>query len=211
MSQTVIIGVAGGTGSGKTTVVREIVVSLGADQVTLIEHDSYYKDHADLSFEERAALNFDHPDSLETELLVEHLARLRSRKAVEIPIYDFAEHRRKEETKRLQPSKAIIVEGILVLADRGLREQMDIKVFVDTDADIRFIRRMQRDLNERGRTMESVVNQYLTTVKASHEDFVEPSKRHADIIIPEGGHNAVAVDMLLTKIRSVVGRKPAVG
>ncbi len=199
-----IVGVAGGSGSGKTTVVQEIVRGLGRGQVTIIHHDSYYRDAGDLPFEQRARINYDHPDSLETPLLVEHLRRLMRGEAVEVPVYDFAQHARRPETETAEPRKVIIVDGLLVLWARELRELMDIKIFVDTDADIRFIRRLQRDMKERGRSAESVVQQYTTTVRPMHLEFVEPSKRYADVIVPEGGFNRVAVDMLLTKVRSIL-------
>jgi len=199
----VVIGVAGGSGSGKTTVVRRIVESLGNDQVTVLEHDRYYRDRSDLRLEERAAMNYDHPDSLETDLMVRHLEALRSGSAVEVPVYDFARYARVPATDLAQPRRAIIVEGILIFTDAALRSLLDVKVFVDADDDIRFIRRLRRDVAERGRTMESVIEQYLNTVKPMHLDFVEPSKRYADIIVPQGGHNTVAIDMLLTLIRSL--------
>lgn len=199
----VVIGVAGGSGSGKTTVVRRIVDSLGNDQVTVLEHDRYYRDRSDLRLEERAAMNYDHPDSLETDLMVRHLEALRSGSAVEVPVYDFARYARVAATDLAQPRRAIIVEGILIFTDAALRSLLDVKVFVDADDDIRFIRRLRRDVAERGRTMESVIEQYLNTVKPMHLDFVEPSKRYADIIVPQGGHNTVAIDMLLTLIRSL--------
>lgn len=199
----IVIGVAGGSGSGKTTVVRRIVDSLGDAQVTVLEHDRYYRDRNDLRFEERAALNYDHPDSLETDLLVDHLRALRAGREIDAPVYDFARYARQPNTERLAPRKAVIVEGILIYTDAALRQLMDIKVFVDTDDDTRFIRRLQRDIAERGRTVQSVIDQYLGTVKPMHLEFVEPSKRYADIIIPQGGHNAVAIDMLLTLIRSL--------
>ena len=198
-----MIGVAGGSGSGKTTVVRRIVDSLGSEHVTLLDHDRYYRDRNDLRLEERAALNYDHPDSLETDLLVRHLRDLKAGRAVEAPRYDFTRHARLTEKDTLQPRRALIVEGILIFTDSALRELMDIKVFVDTDSDTRFIRRLQRDVAERGRTMESVIDQYQSTVKPMHREFVEPSKRYADVIIPLGGHNTVAVDLLLTMLRSV--------
>jgi uridine kinase len=201
-----VIGVAGGSGSGKTTVVRRIVESLGDDQVTLIEHDRYYRPRDDLRLEERAALNYDHPDSLETDLLVRHVKDLREGKPVEVPIYDFARHARAAGTTTIPPRRAIIVEGILIFTDPDLRRLMDVKVFVDADDDTRFIRRLQRDIAERGRTVASVIDQYLGTVKPMHLEFVEPSKRYADIIIPLGGHNTVAIDMLLTLIRSLASR-----
>jgi uridine kinase len=199
----VVIGVAGGSGSGKTTVVRRIVESLGHDQVTVLEHDRYYRDRNDLRFEERAALNYDHPDSLETDLLVRHVQALRAGHPVEVPVYDFTRYNRTGATETAHPRRAIIVEGILIYTDAPLRALLDIKVFVDADDDIRFIRRLRRDVAERGRTMESVIEQYQNTVKPMHLDFVEPSKRYADIIVPQGGHNTVAIGMLLTLIRSL--------
>ncbi len=198
-----VIGVAGGTASGKTTVVARIVESLGRDQVTVLEHDRYYRDRSDLRLEERAALNFDHPDALETDLLVSHLRTLRAGEPVQVPVYDFTLHTRRPITETLCPRPAIIVEGILVFVDAALRDLMDIKVFVDTDPDIRFIRRLQRDVAERGRTMAAVIDQYLSTVRPMHLEFVEPSKRYADIIVPQGGYNPVAVDMLIGLIRSL--------
>jgi uridine kinase len=201
-----VIGVAGGSGSGKTTVVRRIVDSLGSEHVTLLDHDRYYRDRNDLRLEERASLNYDHPDSLETDLLVRHVRDLRAGREVQVPRYDFTRHARLPETETFQPRRALIVEGILVFTDAALRELMDIKVFVDTDSDTRFIRRLQRDVAERGRTMESVIDQYQSTVKPMHLEFVEPSKRYADVIIPLGGHNTVAVDLLLTMLRSVNAR-----
>jgi uridine kinase len=201
-----VIGVAGGSGSGKTTVVRQIVDSLGPEQVIVLEHDRYYRDRNDLRLEERAALNYDHPDSLETDLMVAHLHELRAGRAVDLPVYDFARFQRKAACERAEPRRAIIVEGILIFTDAELRRLMDVKVFVDTDADTRFIRRLQRDITDRGRTVQSVIDQYLGTVKPMHLDFVEPSKRYADIIVPQGGHNTVAIDMLLTLIRGLAAR-----
>lgn len=197
-----IIGVAGGSGSGKTTVVRRIVESLGSEHVTVLDHDRYYRERSDLRLEERAALNYDHPDSLETDLMVGHVRELRAGRSIQAPRYDFARYNRLTDTDTLDAQRAIIVEGILIFTDAALRELMDIKVFVDADSDTRFIRRLTRDVDERGRSMESVIDQYLATVKPMHLEFVEPSKRYADIIIPIGGHNAVAVDLLLTLIRS---------
>ena len=197
-----VIGVAGGSGSGKTTVVRRIVESLGSERVTVLDHDRYYRDRNDLRLEERAALNYDHPDSLETDLLVEHVRALKAGRQVEVPRYDFTRHARLAEKDTFLPRRALIVEGILIFTDPALRELMDIKVFVDTDSDTRFIRRLERDVAERGRTMESVIDQYQATVKPMHLEFVEPSKRYADVIIPLGGHNTVAVDLLLTMLRS---------
>ena len=203
-SSSFVIGVAGGSGSGKTTVVRRIVDSLGSGHVTVLQHDRYYRDRNDLRLEERAALNYDHPDSLETDLLVRHVSDLKRGDAVDVPTYDFARYARLAETENVQPRRALIVEGILIFADAALRDLMDIRVFVDTDSDTRFIRRLQRDVAERGRTMESVIDQYQTTVKPMHLEFVEPSKRYADVIVPLGGHNTVAIELLLTMLRSVV-------
>ena len=196
-----VIGVAGGSGSGKTTVVRRIVDSLGPEHVTLLDHDRYYRDRNDLRLEERAALNYDHPDSLETDLLVDHVRKLKAGQAVEAPRYDCTRHARLTEKDTVQPRRALIVEGILIFTDAALRELMDIKVFVDTDSDTRFIRRLQRDVAERGRTMASVIDQYQSTVKPMHREFVEPSKRYADVIVPRGGHNRVAIEMIVAKIQ----------
>ena len=202
----IIIGVAGGSGSGKTTVVRKIVEALGDDQVSVLEHDRYYRDHPELRLEERAALNYDHPASLETDLMVRHVEALRDGKNVDVPVYDFARHARVSATTPVIARTAIIVEGILIFADSGLRDLMDVKVFVDADDDTRFIRRLQRDITERGRTVDSVIDQYMNTVKPMHLDFVEPSKRYADVIVPQGGHNSVAIGMLLSLIRSLAIR-----
>jgi uridine kinase len=202
----IVIGVAGGSGSGKTTVVRKIVESIGLEQVTVLDHDRYYRDRNDLRLEERAALNYDHPDALETDLMVQHVRELKAGHRVSVPQYDFTRYARLAQTETFQTKRALIVEGILVFTDAALRELMDIKVFVDTDSDTRFIRRLRRDVAERGRTMESVIDQYQSTVKPMHLEFVEPSKRYADVIVPLGGHNTVAVDLLLTLIRSVAGR-----
>ena len=204
-----VIGVAGGSGSGKTTVVRKIVESIGLEHVTVLDHDRYYRDRNDLRLEERAALNYDHPDALETDLMVRHVRELKAGRAVAVPQYDFTRHARLTETEMFQPRRALIVEGILIFTDQALRDLMDIKVFVDTDSDTRFIRRLQRDVAQRGRTMESVIEQYQHTVKPMHLEFVEPSKRYADVIVPLGGHNTVAVDLLLTMLRSVVARPVA--
>lgn len=203
----VIIGVAGGSGSGKTTVVREIIRNIGKRQVTVIHHDSYYRDVSDLSLDERTRINYDHPNSLETALLVAHLNMLRAGEPVEVPVYDFTQHNRAEATETAEPRKIVIVDGLLILWDADLRRMMDIKVFVDTDADLRFIRRLKRDIQERGRSAESVIDQYTATVRPMHLEFVEPSKRYADVIIPDGGFNLVGVDMLLTKIKSVINEE----
>ncbi len=200
-----IVGVAGGSGSGKTTVVRRIVESLGPEEVTLLDHDRYYRDRNELRLEERAALNYDHPDALETDLMVRHVRELKAGRPVQVPRYDFTRHARLPDSETFVPRRAIILEGILIFTDSALRQLMDIKVFVDTDSDTRFIRRLVRDVSERGRTMESVIDQYQSTVKPMHLEFVEPSKRYADVLIPMGGHNTVAVDLLLTLLRSVVG------
>jgi uridine kinase len=200
----IIIGVAGGSGSGKTTVVNRIVERLGSERATCIQHDSYYIDRGDLAPEDRAAVNYDHPDALETPLLIAHLTTLLKGAPVDVPVYDFRSHLRTDRTVRAEPRGVILLEGILILVDRALRDLMDIKVFVDTDADVRVIRRMERDIATRERTFDSVVSQYMRTVRPMHLDFVEPSKRYADIIIPEGGYNDVAVDMLFTKIDSIL-------
>jgi uridine kinase len=205
-SAPLVIGVAGGSGSGKTTVVRRIVESIGDEQVTVLEHDRYYRDRNDLRLEERAALNYDHPDSLETDLLVHHVQDLRAGRSIEAPRYDFARYARHGQTETIAPRRAMIVEGILIFTDPALRALMDVKVFVDTDDDTRFIRRLQRDISVRGRTVQSVIDQYLETVKPMHLEFVEPSKRYADVIIPRGGHNTVAIDMLLTLIRGMAAQ-----
>jgi uridine kinase len=199
----VIIGVAGGTGSGKTTVVREIVRRLGEDDVAVIQHDSYYRDRSAIPPAERALVNYDHPDALETALLVEHLRALLAGRPVDVPVYDFSTHTRTTKVAPLAPRSVLIVEGILILAEPELRGLMSIRVFVDTDPDIRMIRRLRRDMRERDRTLESVVGQYLETVRPMHLEFVEPSKRHAHVIIPEGGENFVAIDMLVARIRAI--------
>lgn len=197
------IGVAGGSGSGKTTIAEEVVARLDG-RVALLRHDAYYRHMVDLSFEERARVNWDHPHSLETELLVEHLERLRSGVAIEHPVYDFAAHLRSEETTRVEPAPVIVVEGILVLAEADLRSELDLKIFVDTDADLRLARRLQRDIAERGRSVESVIEQYFETVRPMHLEFVEPSRRYADLIIPEG-YNPAAVATVVELIRSRLG------
>jgi uridine kinase len=200
----VLIGIAGGTGSGKTTVARAIYDRVGRDRIEWISHDSYYRNFEGLNPEEKHHINFDHPDSLESELLVRHLDVLCKGAAVEVPIYDFATHSRKTDTQHVEPRRVIIVEGILVLAEPDLRKRIDIKLFVDTPADIRFVRRLMRDIKSRGRSLESVVEQYMTTVRPMHEEFVEPSKRYADIIIPEGGENMVAIDAIISRVEHLV-------
>ena len=202
--ETVIMGVAGGTGSGKTTVAQAILNRVGTSQISLIQHDAYYKDLRDLPLAQRALQNFDHPDSLENALLVEHLQQLKCGQGVEVPVYDFTTHTRTTQTRHVGPNVIVIVEGILIFSDDTLRRLMDVKIFVDTDADIRFIRRLQRDVAERGRTVESVIRQYLATVRPMHQEFVEPSKRYADIIIPEGGFNEVAIGMIAARIKTLL-------
>ena len=202
-TEPVVIGVAGGSASGKTTVVARIVESLGDDHVTVLEHDRYYRDRSELRLEDRAALNYDHPDALETDLLVQHLTDLRGGRGIELPVYDYATYTRRQVTEPIRPRRAIIVEGILIFADAALRELMDVKVFVDTDDDIRFIRRLKRDVEERGRTTDSIVNQYLTSVRPGHEQYIEPSKHHADVVIQQGGLNPAAFDVLLARVREL--------
>ena len=202
-----VVGVAGGTGSGKTTVARKVVEGGGAD-VAVLEHDTYYRDRPDLTYDERCQLNFDHPESLETSLLLEHIRAIKRGETVHAPTYDFKTHRRGEERRVVTTSPILVVEGILLFVDREVRDELDLKIFVDTDADIRVLRRVRRDMEKRGRTFESVRQQYYDTVRPMHLQFVEPSKRWADVIIPEGGKNMVALDLILTKIRSeVLARK----
>jgi len=200
----VVLGVAGGSGSGKSTVVREIRRHLGEELVTILHHDAYYRDLTHLPRAQRGTVNFDHPESLETELLVVHLKRLRQGRTVEIPTYDFPNHTRREATVPVEPSHVLVLDGILVLSDARLRDLMDLKVFVDTAADLRLIRRIRRDVRERGRSTESVLEQYERTVRPMHDEFVEPSKRHADLLVPEGGHNRVAVDLVVHRIRDLL-------
>ena len=199
-----VIGVAGGTGSGKSTLVRRLQEAFKDDDVATLCHDYYYKAHPELTYDERTKLNYDHPAAFDTDMLVEHIRALKNNVPIEHPVYSFVEHNRTEETVAVKPSRVIIVDGILIFEHRELRELMDIKVFVDTDADIRLARRILRDVCERGRTMQSVIDQYTTTVKPMHEEFVEPSKKYADVIIPEGGFNSVAVGMLIESIRSII-------
>lgn len=201
--QTLVVGVAGATGSGKTTVARRLAESV-SEHVSVLQHDWYYRDRPELTYEQRCDLNFDHPESLDTPLLVEHLTKLRAGEAVGAPMYDFTTHRRHEETRLVEPAPILLVEGILVLAEPQLRELFDIKVYVDTDADIRVFRRIRRDIENRGRTFEQIRQQYYATVRPMTLQYVEPSRRWADIIIPEGGKNAVALDLLAAKLRSVV-------
>ena len=201
MSDIMVIGIAGGTGSGKTTITRRLTERFGGD-VSVIHHDNYYKAHHDLPYEERALLNYDHPDAFDTDLLIEDLRKLRAGETVYCPVYDYSIHDRTEKTQEIRPTKVIIVEGILIYENRELCDQMDIKIYVDTDADVRILRRILRDVKERGRSLDSVINQYLSTVKPMHEQFVEPSKRRADVIVPEGGHNPVALEMVIQRVRA---------
>ena len=204
MKTPVIVGIAGGTGSGKTSVARAIHDQVGKDRIEWISHDSYYREFDSLTPEQHHAINWDHPDALETELLVRHLDALRKGSSVEVPVYDFATDSRKPETHRVESRKVIIVEGILVLAEPELRKRIDIKLFVDTPADIRFVRRLMRDVVSRGRSLESVVEQYMSTVRPMHEEFVEPSKRYADLIIPEGGENLVAINAIIARVEHLL-------
>jgi uridine kinase len=202
-----LIGIAGGTGSGKSTVARKIAEGLPADSVGVVDHDSYYRDHAELDADARAHLNYDHPDSLDNDLLVAHLQELRAGRAVDVPIYDFKTHSRLRERRHLEPTRILIVEGILVFVEERVRQLLDVKVFVDTDADIRVFRRIRRDLEQRGRTFQAIREQYYKTVRPMHLQFVEPSKRWADVIVPEGGENHIAVDLILGKLRHVLDGK----
>lgn len=205
--KSIIIGIAGGTASGKTTVTQKITENFKNDYVTVIRHDDYYKDQSHLTYEERLTTNYDHPFSLDNELLYNHLSALLQGKSIQKPTYDFTIYTRAKKTELVLPTSIIILEGILIFEDVKLRELMDIKIYVDTDDDIRFIRRLLRDTNERGRTIESVVTQYINTVKPMHNQFVEPSKRYADLIIPEGGNNAVAIDIIVSKIKHIISTK----
>ena len=200
----ILIGIAGGSGSGKTLVARTIVRELGTDRVVVIDQDSYYRNLEDIPFRDREARNFDHPDAFDTELLKEHLRALLAGHPVDQPIYDYGQHRRLEETRRIGEHHIVVLEGILIFNDPELRDMMDIKLFIDADPDVRFIRRLRRDLVERGRSVDSVIRQYTESVRPMHLQFVEPSKRHADVIIPEGGHNKVAIDLVKTKIRDLL-------
>jgi len=199
-----VIGIAGGTGSGKTTVANEILARVGQHNVSYIPHDAYYKDLSDLPENQRKTINFDHPDSLDTELMIQQIICLRSGNSIQLPVYDFSAHTRTDQTIQVDPNPVLLVEGILIFIEPRLRELFDVKLFVDTDADIRLVRRIRRDITERGRTVELVLNQYVNTVRPMHLEFVEPSKRYADIIIPEGGHNEVALDMVTARIDSLL-------
>ncbi|MCI0525288.1 MAG: uridine kinase [Acidobacteria bacterium] len=202
-----IIGICGGTGSGKTTVARRILDNVKDECVIFLQQDSYYRNLGDMPIELRHQINFDHPDALDNDLFINHVKALRAGEAIEMPVYDFSNHSRKNETIRIEPKPILILEGILIFVDAALRELMDIKIFVDTADDLRFVRRLQRDVHERGRTVESVIKQYLDTVRPMHEQFVEPSKRFADVIIPEGGYNEVGIDLISGKIQAQLQRE----
>jgi uridine kinase len=199
-----VIGIAGGSGSGKTTLAHMILERVGPNRIAYLPHDAYYKDLSNLPPNERATINFDHPNSLDNDLLIQHVRQLKGGEAFYLPIYDFKTHSRTQSTRRIEPRQVIMVEGILIFAEPVLRELLEVKIFVDTDADMRFIRRLERDINERGRTTESVVRQYLATVRPMHLEFVEPSKRYADVIIPEGGQNAVAMEMVVARLETLL-------
>ena len=201
--ENLIIGIAGGSGSGKTTLVRALVQKFGED-ITVISHDNYYKAHDAMTYEERAKLNYDHPEAFETDLLIRHLRDLRQGSAIHCPVYDFTVHNRSQEVLEILPKKVIVVEGILIFSEASLRDEMDIRIFVDTDDDVRLCRRIRRDVRKRGRTLESVIEQYLATVKPMHEQFVEPSKKYADLIVPEGGKNLVALEMIVERIQRYI-------
>ena len=205
MDEVMVIGIAGGTGSGKTTITKKLMQRFGGD-VSVIYHDNYYKAHHNMSYEQRAKLNYDHPDSFDTDLLIQAVKDLKAGRSVICPVYDYTIHDRSDKVIEVKPARVIIVEGILIFQSRELCRQMDIKIYVDTDADVRILRRIVRDVRDRGRSLESVVNQYLSTVKPMHEQFVEPSKRNADIIIPEGGHNLVAMEMVMERVKAHIDR-----
>ena len=205
MDEVMVIGIAGGTGSGKTTITKKLMQRFGGD-VSVIYHDNYYKAHHNMSYEQRAKLNYDHPGSFDTDLLIQAVKDLKAGRSVICPVYDYTIHDRSDKVIEVKPARVIIVEGILIFQSRELCRQMDIKIYVDTDADVRILRRIVRDVRDRGRSLESVVNQYLSTVKPMHEQFVEPSKRNADIIIPEGGHNQVAMEMVMERVKAHIDR-----
>ena len=205
MDDIMVVGIAGGTGSGKTTITKKLMQHFGGD-VSVIYHDNYYKAHHNMSYEERSKLNYDHPDSFDTDLLIQAVKDLKAGRSVTCPVYDYTIHDRSDQVIVVKPAKVVIVEGILIFQSRELCQQMDIKIYVDTDADVRILRRIVRDVRDRGRSLDSVVNQYLSTVKPMHEQFVEPSKRNADIIIPEGGHNQVAMEMVMERVRAHIER-----
>lgn len=206
-----VVGIAGGSGSGKTTLAELILEEIGADKISFLPHDAYYRNQDHLSYEERVKVNYDHPDSLETELLISHIQSLLIGKSIELPVYDFTVHSRKKETIRIEPRSIILVEGILIFYDKLLRNMFDVKLFVDADSDIRFIRRLNRDITERGRSVDSVIHQYQSTVRPMYLEFVEASKRYADIIIPEGGKNSVALDMVIARLENLLGAEESHG
>jgi uridine kinase len=206
ISRPITIGVAGGSGAGKSTVARVILARIGAENIAYIPHDSYYRDLSDLPREQRALINFDHPDSLDSELFIEHICMLQNGQPVPVPIYDFSTHSRTAEFRVVQPQRVVLVEGILIFAEARVRDLFDVRIFVETDDDVRFIRRLQRDITERGRTIDSVINQWLQTVRPMHLEFVEPSKRYAHVIIPEGGLNEVAMEMVIARIQALRGQ-----
>lgn len=207
LKKPIVIGITGGTGSGKSTVAKEIFKYILESDIAVIEQDSYYKDQSNIPFDERIKTNYDHPFAFDNKLLVQHLKDLIVGKEIRKPIYDFETHNRKSETIVVEPKDIIILEGILILYEKEIRDLLDIKIFVDTDSDVRVIRRVERDINERGRTLESVINQYMNTVRPAHLQFIEPTKRYADLIIPEGGYNKVAIDLIVSKIKSILGEK----
>ncbi len=210
MSDVMIVGIAGGTGSGKTTITKRLMQRFAGD-VSVINHDNYYKAHHDMPYEKRTKLNYDHPDAFDTDMLVDALRQLKAGHEVQCPVYDYSIHDRTDKTITVRPARVIIVEGILIFESAELCDQMDIKIYVDTDADVRILRRIVRDVRDRGRSLESVIDQYLTTVKPMHEQFVEPSKRRADIIIPQGGHNQVALEMVMERVRAHLEKQKAGG
>ena len=201
MQDIMVIGIAGGTGSGKTTITLRLIQAFG-EEVSVVHHDNYYKAHHDMPYEERAKLNYDHPNAFDTDLMLRHIRQLKAGKSIQCPVYDYSIHDRTDKTVLIRPPRVIIVEGILIYESLELCKEMDIKIYVDTDADVRILRRIVRDVRDRGRSLESVINQYLSTVKPMHEAFVEPSKRRADVIVPEGGHNLVALDMVIQRVRA---------
>ena len=201
MQDIMVIGIAGGTGSGKTTITRRLIQAFG-EEVSVVHHDNYYKAHHDMPFEERAKLNYDHPNAFDTDLMLQHLRQLKQGKSIQCPVYDYSIHDRTDKTLLIRPTRVIIVEGILIYESLELCKEMDIKIYVDTDADVRILRRIVRDVRDRGRSLEGIIDQYINTVKPMHEQFVEPSKRRADVIIPQGGHNQVALEMVIERVRA---------
>ena len=201
MQDIMVIGIAGGTGSGKTTITRRLIQAFG-EEVSVVHHDNYYKAHHEMPYEERAKLNYDHPNAFDTDLMLRHIRQLKQGKSIQCPVYDYSIHDRTDKTVLIRPTRVIIVEGILIYESLELCKEMDIKIYVDTDADVRILRRIVRDVRDRGRSLESVIDQYLNTVKPMHEQFVEPSKRRADVIIPQGGHNQVALEMVIERVRA---------